>query len=453
MSRRAHAATWAGIVFLLSGAAAFAAGPIVRAHIEPKERVMVGQEQRLIVEILVPTWLLGAPILPELEIPGVIVVSSGESAVNLSETIDGATWSGVSNEYVLYAQRPGSFATPPDLVRITYSQDGAPRIANLPIPSERFVVRAPPGTRPGESVLAATGLQISQEIEPAPDGLRVGDALRRTVRVRAENTRAMLLPEFGVEPLSGLAAYPDTPKLVDRPGQRGGAPTAERVESTSWILERPGTYELPPVVVRWWNVAEERLETAEVPGVLLSVAPNPALEGGADEGSVAHSNVPATVVVVGLFIGLFVAWRRGVVAGLRGRFLAWVDRARHSERASFGALVRATRAGDSRAILRALFSWLDRRSPADVTATTEEIVAISDDTGLGDELAGLEASLFANDEGRRATDGTWSPAGVRRKTVIARARLQEGEAANETGLGPLNPDGGLPNSTRREGRP
>ena len=101
------------------------------------------------------------------------------------------------------------------------------------------------------------------------------------------------------------------------------------------------------------------------------------------------------------------------------------------------------RVGDTRAILTALFSWLDRSSPPDVTATTAELSETSGDTGLGEELAGLEAPLFADDEGRRAAAGVWSPAGVRRKMVIARARLQEAADAEDTGLDPLNPPVGL----------
>ncbi len=422
-------------LLLLQAGAAWAATPIVRSRIAPTE-VVVGEEVRLVVEVIVPTWLLGAPHLPELEIGGVVVVASGESGLNLTESVGGVTWSGVSNEYVLYPQRAGAFETPAASVGVTYSVDGRSVSAEMPIPVQRFAARLPPGVEAGDRVLVASGLELTQDVEPRPEGLLVGDALRRTIRIRAQKTRAMLLAEIGAAPIDGLSPYSDTPRLVDTPGRRGAEPTAERVESTSWILERPGSYALPAVTVRWWNVVDQRMETASLSAVEFRVAPNASVDAamGPDRGWWLVGIVAA--VAVGLFV---LAARRGWLAAGRRGALACLERARRSERAYFGAFVRATQRGEPRAILAAFFAWLDRRARADGTATVESFVAESESPELGREISSLEASLFAAQETRRRADGTWSPAALRRNAVVARARAAESSNDEPSPLGPLNP--------------
>lgn len=421
----------ASLAFFVAAASA-APGPIVRARIQP-ERVVVGEEQRLVVDVLVPTWLLGAPRLPELEIPGVIVLASGEAGVNLTESIDGTTWSGVSNEYALYAQRSGTFGTPRARVGVRYARDGGVADVEVPLPRAHFDAGWPPGYA-GGPLLAASRVELSQTVEPALEGLRVGDAVRRTVALRAEKTRSMLLPELDTARVDGLTPYRDTPQLVDRPGRRGAPPVAERVESTSWILERPGTYRLPPIEVVWWNVGEGRMETAEAPPIVFSVAVNPALAAGAASSS-AKGHVRWLVAVVAVAVALVVALRRVDPRPARRRIVAALERARHSEPARFGAFVRATREGDSGKILAALFAWLDRRSPADETATIAEFVQQSSSPELGVQTEGLEASLFSRREGP-----AWSPGELRRAMVAARRRVRRAEDRRSADpLGPLNP--------------
>jgi len=441
MSTRCGVAWVASLVVLtlLRAEATVAAPvPIVRARLAPQD-VVVGEEQRLVVDVLVPTWLLGAPRLPELTIPGVIVTPSGESGVNLTEKIDGTTWSGVSNEYSLYTQRPGAFATPADDVEVTYAVGGEPTTVTVPIPRQSFSARAAPGTRSDEHVLAASSLELSQEVEPAPENLRVGDSVRRTIRIEAENTRAMLLPEFIVAPIAGMSSYPDTPRLIDRPGQRGGAPVAERTESTSWILERPGRYALPAISVRWWNSTEKQLETARVPEISFDVAANPSLAQRRGR----PAPFPWATGLAGLLVLVVsgaVAVQRGWVARV-GRLVAdQLARARESERSYFGAFVRTTRKGDATAILAALLAWLDRRSSRDATATIEGFVSESDSPELGRQASGLAASLFGRGHtGTSSSVGSgWSAAELRRAAVVARARADEA-AEEDPDLGPLNP--------------
>lgn len=438
MARRARVSTL--LVMGLLGAVASGLAwadttpePRVRARLEPSD-VIVGTEQRLVVDILVPTWLVSAPQLPEIEIPGVVALRSSENAVNRTESIDGETWSGVSTGYVLYTQRPGSYETPPDPVLIQYAVDGSTRSVSVPLPVERFAARLAPGA--DETVLVADAFSLAEDVAPEPKDLRVGDAIRRTVRMRAERTRAMLLPAIDPPTIDGLSAYPDSPRLVDTPGQRGGAPVAERVESTSWILERPGTYELPAVVVRWWNPRAERLETAELSAVRFEVAPSPVFTSGRGGRGRLFGWWWIVVAVLAGWLAL-TAVGRGWLAQARSAVGARLESWRTSERAVFGAFVRATRSGEPHRILAAFYAWLDRRAAPEETARSADLVRETGATELGTQVDGLEESLFAADPPPMA----WSPGELRRAAVAARGAGRRAEDEETSSLGPLNPSG------------
>jgi hypothetical protein len=55
--------------------------------------------------------------------------------------------------------------------------------------------------------------------------------------------------------------------------------TSTRVDSITYMLEKPGDYQLPPIDVRWWNGRDGKVEVAYADGVSLEVAVNPVASG------------------------------------------------------------------------------------------------------------------------------------------------------------------------------
>ena len=72
----------------------------VRVRLDPAGPVVTGQAVRLVVDVLVTTWLTGQPELPPLDVPGAVVAPSSEQTVNLTQQIDGTTWFGVSQNWL-----------------------------------------------------------------------------------------------------------------------------------------------------------------------------------------------------------------------------------------------------------------------------------------------------------------------------------------------------------------
>ena len=299
---------------------------------------------------------------------------------------------------------------------------------------------------PRNTVEQAIGLH--DELDPRPKDLKVGDALRRTITIEARDTFAMMLPSIGTAQLDGLATYSDPPVVQDAGGERGETRVGSRTESTSYILQKEGHYELPGVSLVWWDVGAGALRTARVDPVAFDVAPNPDL---AEEIPLELSDTPTAVEAAQRF-----DWRRearraapwalvaALVLGLVGpgrsrahRVSAWWrERQRlrkDSEAAHFARFQAACGAGDPPESYRRLMAWLQRSHGG---WTLIAFGAAASDPELTRELRALSDRLFS--EGEAA--GRWNGEILARLAARARAHLsQPEERPTDADLPDLNP--------------
>src|SRR5262249_3197684 len=156
--------------------------------------------------------------------------------------------------------------------RIRYAAEPpATREIEMPLPRvsfEAFIPGAAAGLRP---FLAATGLTIEQTVQRSSDQLRSGDAITRTVVLKADDAPALLLPPPNFAAVDGLALYPAQPSLEDKTDGRSDTLSSTRVDSATYMLQRPGNYWLPAIDVRWWNLGSGKIETAHLDAVALDV--------------------------------------------------------------------------------------------------------------------------------------------------------------------------------------
>ncbi|MGY8736200.1 MAG: hypothetical protein ACKVIW_01630, partial [bacterium] len=86
----------------------------IRVHIDPNEGqgIVVGQQTRLLIEILTDSRFSRAPQYPELTIQGAISLLPEQMGTNFTEPIDGTTFSGQRRGYVIFPQRTGTLSIP-----------------------------------------------------------------------------------------------------------------------------------------------------------------------------------------------------------------------------------------------------------------------------------------------------------------------------------------------------
>ncbi len=425
------------------GAALLASGAVfVEGALGPAEGAVAGPPVSLLLTLGTTHWFSGAPTLPDPEVEGAIVRRFGNQAVNASDMRNGERYATQTWTWWIYPRRAGTCQVPAlDVVIRTVDDDRGKVEVRARTKPLSFEVGMPPDAA-GRDALATSGCTLKQTLDPEAEGLKVGDALRRTLTMRADDVPGMLIPPVPMEAPGGLRAYPDAPRVEDEYDR--GTLVGVRIQSTSYVLEREGAYVLPEVPLRWWNLEAKAWEEAVAEAVAFTVAPNPdavsgaaSSEGGADD-EVGESGSPPALLpwllgaLLLLGVGAWVlhqklpAWKRALAARR--------ERRRESEAAAFRRFEDACRTNDPARARRALRAWLDRA--AGPAITLEAFVANADDEALAREVQALENRLYGS-----GTPGAWEGDALATAVARARRRTQAGDRPPPTARRPLNPRG------------
>jgi hypothetical protein len=380
-------------------------------------------------------------------------------SVSINEQQDGTTYAGVRFEFAIYPQEPGTYAVSSQSVAVHYAAEPpATRNIDLALPRIEFAAFIPDAAAALRPFVAASRLIVDQTVRRSSDQLKAGDSVTRTVTIKAEGTPAMLLPPQSFAAIDGLALYPAQPSLSDRIDGRTDALTSTRVDSATYMLEKPGNYQLPAIDVGWWNIPAQKIERTHLDAVPLQVAINPAQPSSPGEASASRWNWDAlldfaadhwllAIIAMAVLVGL--AWlsprtARAIAARHRQRREAYL----RSEAWSFQRFRHATRKGDVQAAYFALLDWLRRFAPVAPDHSLEALKAAARDAALDSEIGSIERQLFAPCPGA----DRWSPAQLLRRVSTARTRLQR-QAARADTIRPLpqriNPIGGIAPDQRR----
>ncbi|NLY57699.1 MAG: protein BatD, partial [Gammaproteobacteria bacterium] len=211
--------------------------------------------------------------LSGLDIPNARVESLGPPR-NFERLINGVRHGVIEIRYAIFPQHSGELEIPSQLFSATALQPGSNgrpsarsgRLVQVRSPSITLQVRGIPDSYPENAPwIPAKSLNLMQTWQPDPGiDLFSGEPLTRTLILSADGLNASQLP--ALQSLSAdqtsqqLRQYADQPKLhtdSNDAGMRG-----VRHDSAALVALEEGSYNLPPIVVHWWNTTEDRLETA-----------------------------------------------------------------------------------------------------------------------------------------------------------------------------------------------
>jgi hypothetical protein len=139
-----------------------------------------------------------------------------------------------------------------------------------------LTVRPRPAAAMGRYWLPARKVALSAHWDPAGLTAQAGNPVTLDLDLRATGLTAAQLPQLStlLHVPSGVQAYPDQARLHD--STRNGTVVGSSDQSIALIADRPGRYALPPLTVRWWDTAANRLREASLPAQTLRILPAPA---------------------------------------------------------------------------------------------------------------------------------------------------------------------------------
>ena len=123
--------------------------------------------------------------------------------------------------------------------------------------------------------LPAHKLNIMENQETVKE-LKVGEPLTRIIQIEALGLTAEQLPELKVTTPAGIKVYLDKPELKTNV-DNGNLLHAVKRQSLAFIPEKAGTFTLPAITIKWWDVVNNQQRQASLPEkVIKVVAPGPA---------------------------------------------------------------------------------------------------------------------------------------------------------------------------------
>ena len=381
--------------------------PIIRAHLEPSKGIIVGQSIHLVVEVLVPNFFTGSPGFPTFELENVIVVLPEQTPRNLNELVNGQRYAGIRQTYFLYPQQAGDFQLPSVQLSVPYAKDPPKTtIAHVPIPALTFHATIPAAAQSLKYFLPTTRLTMQQKWSSPLDKIRVGDSVERTITVTTIKMQGMLIPPLPLEAPSGIRIYPTEPRVSDQKTDRGEFVFGRRTQSAKYFIQQEGTYVLPAIELKWWNLNTNRVDTATLPDLHFTAAPNPSYVAELPpepEPVITSQYKPSNpwikykfwiCIVIPLSIAtLFLIWfAYRHLPLLYRRVIARQHRNRHSETAYFNNLIHACKRNDASKAYQWLLRW---QAYFGSTKTLDHFLEQTKDDALKQQVYFLTASLFA----------------------------------------------------------
>jgi hypothetical protein len=371
------------------------------------------------------------------EVPGAFLMQTDTTTIKMTENMDGHTWQIIRYPLALYPQKAGPLEIPPIAVRFSTSVGfGSTKKAfEFQTKPLALAINSPPGVKDGDLVITTPSFRLEYQWQPESGTAQTGDAFTLTVKRRAGDISAMLLPPLPVFRAEGLEAYPQAPEVNDKTNR--GDLTGERTDTIIWVLEKPGTYDIPGIRFQWWDPDSRELKQQIIPGLNLDVLPSPADKVAADTGDLTGQSGDYFLWLLGVLItaitAVFVYLRFGRKAP---------GQAVDTEKSTFATLQKACRSNHIGQTHAALHAWIARSSAASSSpalspnsrpVTLSEFARACDDTQLSTEFEHLQEALISSDGNWRGSDLLNSLRRIRRK--INRQKTVQ----SKTHLAPLNP--------------
>lgn len=360
--------------------------PFLRIQVTPEE-VAVGQSIKLQISVFVPTWFSGPPQYPSFEIPNAITRLPPDSSYPTNERVNGETWSGIVREYEIFPLVRATYRLSNLEVDLTYADPTTrkPIASKLALPQIIFKGVVPEGAQDLDPYLAGNRFTLTRDIKGNPQSMSAGDAIVLTYQATLEGLPGIFIPPLVEAPdWPGVSSYLKDPSVKEENG------VATRTEELTLIFETGGEYLLPNTTLRWWNLAEGKIETSSIEPLVLKVE-GPALADSTTRERGTNSLLQTLFAIIAALIVFIIFVKRGIPAITKKR-LESRRRYESSEPFAFSNVKSALQKKDAKAAHRAIGLWIAKLCP-----TLSSIEFVERYTQRS-EILKLSASLFSNDE-------------------------------------------------------
>lgn len=240
----------------------------IETRVSPETGLTPFQPVTLEVEVATNRWFSRGTRIKDFEIDGSVVYLASKNSTNSTRRMGGTTWSVQSWEISFYPQRAGPIIIPPIELFISVNAENNQTIeGELTLPSIKVDISVLEAMSDVKDWLAATDLSLTEHYQGLKENYRAGDAITRTLRIKAESFPAMMLPVLPFDPIEGLASYQTQAKIYEQSNR--GQLVGHREQTIIYTIEKDGQYTLPAYEIDWWNINTQQHEVIQLPAYEL----------------------------------------------------------------------------------------------------------------------------------------------------------------------------------------
>ncbi|MGJ8672774.1 BatD family protein [Rubritalea sp.] len=359
---------WLILAFTLPMVLQAADPVVVRTSVQPTE-AWQGQRVQFTIEVLGRDSWAQIPNIPALKVTGAYVLPAESQGVRSQEQIDGASYTGQRYELSVYPQSGGAIQIPETPVQVSLSTFGsgtAPTTVDAKLPATEFQCKVPPGAEGVKWLVSTNQFKATQTWSSEATELKVGEALKRSISLTAEDVSGMAFQPIEFPPMQGLGIYPSEPSVHDQRDR--GSLSGTREEEVTYIFQGAGVADIPAIELVWWDVQNEQLNKVVLEGRKVTVT------GGATASYHAEHKAgidKSTWWWIAASISAFIAlclWKRATLLSL---YKDWKRQGAEREKLYFDRFSEAAGTGDIRHTVAALMQWLDRINTSSTPAQLE----------------------------------------------------------------------------------
>ncbi len=259
-------------------------------------------------------------------------------------------------------------------------------------------------------------LVLDQEWQPSIDTFTVGEPITRIITLTAAGLSEEQLPDLPMPVPAGVKVYPDQAQL--HTGINQGRLVSQKVYKFALVASKAGDFELPEIIIPWWNTVTNRYEQATIAAQTITVLPGQAevaaevlsQQDAASAPQIVY--VPQSSWLQWLFLGLWLftccAWltsylwqkqsakaanKRGATSANDLSSKGSVSRA-VNVKDPYLALLAACKQSNGQQAIELIVPWFNQTA-AMQCATIAEVCAQLENTAFNAAIDELQRSLFA----------------------------------------------------------
>lgn len=277
--------------------------------VNQKEQQIVGQALILAIEVSTDRWFATGSQIQHFTLKNVVMQANNTTTINGSKRIKGQTWATQTHEITLYPTVSGAYQIDPIHVDISVNTEHDGIVSGeLSTQESSFNIELPKALEGIENFIVSP--QVTLTVDGQFDeekNYAIGEAITQTITITADDTPAMMIKPINLvannlvaasltannkstnnkvasdkSTLDGVSIYHKPAQVFDKSNR--GSLLGTRIESFTYIFEKPGRYVINEQIIYWWNSQTNTLDRLLIPSSTWTVS-----DGGLSKISTANA--------------------------------------------------------------------------------------------------------------------------------------------------------------------